>query len=103
MIIDRQRLGSILAVTVLASLVANFFAYRGAVYVLCPEPDVTLECFDTLRSGMSEDDARAAVGRPLMFFHLGNHFRAPRLLPPHHELKFVGDDVQIVLFIKDGV
>jgi len=103
MVINRQRLGSILAVTVLLSLVVNFFAYRVTVWLLCPEPDVTLACFDTLRPGMSEDDARAAVGRPLMFFRLGNRLRAPRVFLRDHELKFAGDEVQIVLVVKGGV
>jgi hypothetical protein len=58
MVINRERLSGILLISILLSLVGNVVAYQSAVYLLCPEPAVSLECFDLLRAGMAESEAR---------------------------------------------
>src|SRR5215469_13054107 len=101
MVINKERLGCILFFGVLLNLVGSFLVYRSAVFFLCPEPAVSLECFDTLRSGMTEGEARNILERPRMFLcDLGGPCMEIPLgdlggpIPPaHHELPFRGDDL----------
>ena len=92
------RLRCILLFSVLLSLVSHFLAYRVAVYFLCPEPSVSLQCFDTLRVGMAEEDARAVLEPPSILWFIGGP-----MPDRHHAVQFHKEDVEIVLVFDDGV
>lgn len=98
MVINKERLGCILLFGVLLNVIGTGLAYRTAVYLLIPEPAVSLECFDILRPGMAEDDARAILEPPQHLWHWGGPM--PR---PHHEVQFRDADLEIVLVIDDGI
>jgi hypothetical protein len=100
MVINKERLGCILLFGVLLNLISNAVAYRTAVYLLCPEPAVSLECFDTLRAGMAEEEARFTLEGPWVCF-IGCCMQAPPLR--HREVQFRDGDLQIVLVIDDGI
>jgi hypothetical protein len=100
MIINRHRLTFILVAGVLVGLAGNVLASRIAVSLLCPEPTVSLECFDRLRRGMTEKEALVCCG-----FSIFIDAPPPRHQPPRHQqLQFGNDeDLEIVLVIDDGI
>jgi hypothetical protein len=99
MIINKERLGGILLVSILLSLVTNAVAYRTAVYLVCPEPAVSLECFDLLRPGMGEEEARGLLEPPCILDHIGGPWRLAR----HREVPIRDADLEIVLIFDDGI
>jgi hypothetical protein len=105
MVINKQRLGCILFFGVLLNLIGNFLAYRTAVFFVGPQPAVSLECFDLLRAGMAEDDARTILEPPQVIWFFSGPDPAPPPPPPlrHREIQFREKDLEVLLVFDNGI
>jgi hypothetical protein len=101
MVINRHRLACMLVAGVLTGLAGNALTYRAAVFLLCPPPGVTLECFDILREGMPRDHVLGIISP---------EWSAPAFRGPepddwrgHRVLTFRGEALDITLETDDGI
>jgi hypothetical protein len=99
MVINNSRLGVILVASLLLNLALSALAQRIAVFLMCPEPGISLDCFDTLRAGMPWDQVLATISsREQFMLHAGIRLHREG----HHVWRFHGNEVELALETSDG-
>ena len=104
MVITKVKLGSILTACLLLNLAGTALVVRLAVHCLCPRPEISLDCFETIRPGMSWYQVLAAIRSREQ---LALEAVAVRLhahgLKGHHVWHFRGNDAELQLETVDGI
>jgi hypothetical protein len=100
MVINNSRLGVILVASLLLNLALSALAQRIAVFLLFPEPGISLDSFDTLRAGMPWDQVLATITSREQFM-LNAGIRLHR--EGQHVWRFRGNEVELALETSDGI
>ncbi len=100
---NRARLGVLLTAGILVHIAGAAVAHRIALYLLVPEPCVSMECFDILRPGMARDQVLVTIDPHQLGWDLVGMERLGVMANGREVLTFDKNGLDIELVLQDGI